>query len=109
MPVEQRELLSEPYAGQSEGGQHALFWHFDPRKAADLVEDSYYKTTLDNVYLPTPEMFGSFSTKCGADWWMLAPYGNNSAMERVVGTDGFILFRDANETAGVRPAVTVRK
>ena len=54
-------------------------------------------------------MFGSFSTKCGADWWMLAPYGNNSAMERVVGTDGFILFRDANETAGVRPAVTVRK
>lgn len=109
VPVEQRELLSEPYAGQSEGGQHALFWHFDPRKAADLVEDSYYKTTLDNVYLPTPEMFGSFSTKCGADWWMLAPYGNNSAMERVVGTDGFILFRDANETAGVRPAVTVRK
>jgi len=107
--VEQREFLSEPYAGQSESGQHTLFWHFDPRMAADLADASYYKTTLDNVWLPTPELFCSVPAKCGADWWMLAPYGNNSNMERVVGTDGFILFRDAQTAAGVRPAVTVRK
>ena len=107
--VEQRELLSEPYAAKSEGGQHALFWHFDPRRTADLAETSYYKTTMDNVYLPTPEMFGSFPARRGADWWLLAPYGNNGSMQRVVGADGFVLMRDAAEPAGVRPAVTVRK
>lgn len=109
VPCEVRELLSQPYMGQSEGGEHALFWHFDPRKAADLAGQSYYKMTLDTVYLPTPELFGSFTATCGEDYWMLAPYGNNAEMERVVQTDGFILFRDAEEVAGVRPAVTVRK
>ena len=109
LPNAHRELLPQSHAELAQTGGRPHFWHFDPRKAADLIDGAYATITTDLVTLPGPELFDTISHKIKKDYWLLSPYGSNDEMEWLAKRDGFILFQDAKESAGVRPVIKIMK
>lgn len=110
LPMDVHVLLAEPYAAQSEGGNHPHYWTADPNTVAALYEDAYFQTVRDSVSLLTLSDYqnASFHRTAGQDYWLLDPYTANADMVRYAGRHGFVIHRDANTPLGIRPVITVK-
>lgn len=108
IPVQHRELLSQPNSGLATQGTRPHFWSYDSKQAADLIDGSFQRQIEDLVFLPLPEQIADHSEK-GEEHWILVPYGGNSDMEWIVRKDGYILFQDVEMSSGVRPVIRIKK
>lgn len=109
---ENRFLLSGVHQAKAAGGTGHLNSTNIPSLAADGYEKAVYGTAADRVFLPDIAMISSLSRRqdiaLSGCYWLDTPYYGSGSMLRAVFPDGHIYFRDACETAEVRPVVQIR-
>lgn len=110
IPVSHDVVLSEENAGLAERGKWGFFCLHAPEYCAEGMEDALTMSVLDAVRLPdaslASEMGGALGLRGAV--WLDTPYYSNASMVRFAAEDGYVYLRDASESCGVRPIITLR-
>lgn len=111
LPMTYQVCVSGSYKQLAETGWHPHIWTHEANTVASLWQDAYRMTVTDRVALPTVRQYeaGNFKRELGQDYWLADPYGGNDSMVRYADPFGQVLHRDASQSAGVRPVITIKK
>ena len=105
-----RVLLSIADRSLADSGFNDFFAFHVPAYSDRGMEEAVAMDCTDAVRLPDIGLMASLSRAgllSGPPCWMDTPYFNNGSMVRILGADGYFYMRDAADTWGVRPVVTL--
>lgn len=99
-----------------ENGQHPLYWTFVPSVIDWNDEEAYNNTIKDKIFLLDGSevysylVLNEFKISKDEPYWLRTPMGSNPSMVRYIGTDGYVLHKDAAYTEiSIAPALRLSK
>lgn len=110
--TEHRVLLPEFCANKADEGTREVYWIHVASLCAGGWKDAYAARSTDMIRLPNLSEIQAMARSCvpltkALPYWLIDPYYYNDSMVRYAGRDGYIYMKDAAETLGVVPVITV--
>lgn len=116
LETEHRNYVAEADKDLKEKGMHPLYWSFIPSATDWRDEEAYYYTIKDKIFLldgfelNTYLIHNHLDYKKKTAYWLRTPMTGSSSLVRYMGTDGFVLHKDAvSEDVGILPALRISR